>query len=115
VAVARAVVMPVNETLEPERRLPAVVGPSLEAIVVNGMWPERFSAADAEALRASLDSRPAVRAALTSYERARGQRAHLRRLRRATDAKVVTLPYLFDAEIGLPEYEKLAAALSRKL
>jgi hypothetical protein len=115
VAVSLAEEMPVNETLELERRLPDAVGPSLEAIVVNGMWPERFSAADAERLRGSLDSRPAVRAALTAYERARGQRSHLRRLRRATDAKVVTLPYLFDAEIGLPEYEKLATALARKL
>jgi hypothetical protein len=56
-----------------------------------------------------------MRAALSSYERARGQRSHLRRLRRATEAKVVTLPYLFDAEVGLPEYEKLATALARKL
>jgi hypothetical protein len=115
VAVALPEEMPVNETLELERKLPGAVGSSLEAIVVNGMWPERFSAADAEALRGSADGRPALRAALTAYERARGQRSHLRRLRRATDAKVVTLPYLFDAEIGLPEYEKLAAALARKL
>jgi len=115
VAVSLAEEMPVNETLELERRLPEAVGPSLEAIVVNGMWPERFTAAEAAELRASVDSQPSIRAALTAYERARGQRSHLRRLRRATDAKVVTLPYLFDAEIGLPEYEKLAGALARKL
>jgi anion-transporting ArsA/GET3 family ATPase len=114
-AVAVAEEMPVNEALELEQRLPDAVGSRLEAIVVNGMWPERFTTADADALRASADSRPAMRAALTSYERARGQRNHLRRLRRATDAKVVTLPYLFDAEVGLPEYEKLASTLARKL
>ena len=115
VAVAVAEEMPVNETLELEQRLAEAVGSQLEAIVVNGMWPERFSAADADALRASADGRPTMRAALSSYERARGQRSHLRRLRRATGAKVVTLPYLFDAEVGLPEYEKLATALARKL
>jgi anion-transporting ArsA/GET3 family ATPase len=115
VAVALPEEMPVNETIELERRLRDAVGLGLDAIVVNGMWPERFSAADASALRAVLDGRPAVGAALSAYERARGQRSHLRRLRRATDAKVVTLPYLFDAEIGLPEYEKLAGALARKL
>ena len=115
VAVALPEEMPVNETLELERRLPDAVGSQLEAIVVNGLWPERFSAADAETLRASADGVPAVRAALTAYERARGQRSHLRRLRRASEAKVVTLPYLFDAEIGLPEYEKLAGNLARKL
>jgi anion-transporting ArsA/GET3 family ATPase len=115
VAVALPEEMPVNETLELERKLPEAVGTRLEAIVVNGLWPERFSAGDAETLRASADGVPSVRAALTSYERARGQRSHLRRLRRASEAKVVTLPYLFDAELGLPEYEKLAGTLARKL
>jgi anion-transporting ArsA/GET3 family ATPase len=114
VAVALPEEMPVNETLELERRLPDAVGTSLEAIVVNGMWPERFSAAEAETLR-SLDGRPAVAAALTSYERARAQRSHLRRLRRETSAHVVTLPYLFDGELGLREYERLARELARKL
>src|SRR4051794_4563726 len=82
VAVALPEEMPVNETLELERRLPEAVGSPLEAIVVNGMWPERVSAADAETLRA-LNRRPAVAAALTSYERARAQRVHPRRPRGA--------------------------------
>jgi anion-transporting ArsA/GET3 family ATPase len=107
-AVALPEEMPVNETLELERRLPEAVGLGLEAIVVNGMWPERFSAADA-------DGRPDLRAALTAYERARAQRSHLRRLRRAASAPVVTLPYLFDGELGLPEFERLGSRLARKL
>ena len=114
VAVALPEEMPVNETLELERRLPDAVGSQLEAIVVNGMWPERFSAGDAETLRAAGDG-TIVQAALTSYERARAQRSHLRRLRRAADAHVVTLPYLFEGELGLPEYERLARDLARKL
>ncbi len=114
VAVALPEEMPVNETLELERRLPEAVGLGLEAIVVNGMWPERFTAADAEALRAAGPS-GAVTAALTSYERARAQRSHLRRLKRASDTHVVTLPYLFESEVGLPEYEKLGASLARRL
>jgi anion-transporting ArsA/GET3 family ATPase len=114
VAVALPEEMPVNETLELEQRLPEAVGLPLEAIVVNGMWPERFSAADADTLR-SFDGQPSVYAALTSYERARAQRSHLRRLRRAAGAHVVTLPYLFDGELGLPEYERLARELARKL
>jgi anion-transporting ArsA/GET3 family ATPase len=117
VAVALPEEMPVNETLELERRLPEAVGAGLEAIVVNGVWPERFSAGDADLLRAALDGRPVgpLQAALTSYERARAQRSHLRRLRRASSARVVTLPYLFESEIGLPEFEQLAASLARKL
>jgi anion-transporting ArsA/GET3 family ATPase len=122
VAVALPEEIPVTETLELERRLPEAVGIGLEAIVVNGMWPARFSAVDAEALRAAAvaDGQPpeaaaAVRSALTSYRRARAQRSHLRRLRRATGARVVTLPYVFEPALGLPEYRRLAAELSRKL
>jgi anion-transporting ArsA/GET3 family ATPase len=114
-AVALPEEMPVNETLELERRLPEAIGTSLEAIVVNGMWPERFSAAEADALRAAANGRGDVKAALTAYERARAQRSHLRRLRRAADAPVVTLPYVFDGELGLPELERLSDRLARRL
>ena len=121
VAVSLPEEMPVNEALELERRLPEAVGVDLEAIVVNGMWPERFSAAEGEAMRAAVNDglRPeaaeTLRAALTSHERSRAQRSHLRRLRRATSAHVVTLPYLFESELGLPEYERLASQLARRL
>jgi hypothetical protein len=49
------------------------------------------------------------------HERSRAQRSHLRRLRRATSTHVVTLPYLFGPELGLPEYERLASQLARRL
>src|ERR687893_2462411 len=107
-AVALPEEMPVNETLELEQRLPEAVGIGLEAIVVNALWPERFSAAEAEVMRAA-SANGALRAALTAHERARAQRSHLRRLRRATSARVVTLPFVFESELGLPEYERLAA------
>jgi len=122
VAVAMPEEMPVNETLDLERRLPDAVGLGLHAIVVNGMWPERFSTADAERLRelARRDGHdPAaaatLRAALTEHHRARAQRSHLRRLRRQATARVVTLPFVFESELGLPEYERLAADLARRL
>src|SRR4051794_10130072 len=117
VAVAQPEEMPVNETLDLERRLPAAVGLGLDAVVVNGMWPERFSAAEAQALRdASVDGHdPAaaapLRAALIAHERARAQRTHLRRLRRECQAPVVTLPFVFEHELGVPEYQRLAADL----
>jgi anion-transporting ArsA/GET3 family ATPase len=121
VAVALPEEMPVNETLDLERRLPAAVGSGLDAIVVNGMWPERFSAAEAEALRAASSNghdpaaAAALSAALAGHERARAQRAHLRRLRREAAAPVVTLPFVFERELGLPEYERLAGDLARRL
>jgi anion-transporting ArsA/GET3 family ATPase len=119
VAVALPEEMPVNETLDLERRLPEAVGVGLDAIVVNGMWPERFSAAEAQELRETSQNGhrddAALRAALTGHERAKAQRAHLRRLRREAEAHVVTLPFVFERELGLPEYERLAGDLARRL
>jgi anion-transporting ArsA/GET3 family ATPase len=114
VAVALPEEMPVSETLELEPKLVEAVGLGLDAVIVNGVYPERFKAAEAEEL-ASLDGDPAVAAALLEYERARSQRSHLRRLRKGIDGKVLTLPYLFEPEIGLDEYGQLGALLARKL
>src|SRR3954453_20488600 len=51
VAVALPEEMPVVETLELGGRLQEAVGLGLAAIIVNGVWPERFSAADVKKLR----------------------------------------------------------------
>ena len=56
-----------------------------------------------------------MHAALAEHERAKTQRSHLRRLKREADAPVHTLPFLFDAEVGLDEYATLAAKLGRDL
>jgi anion-transporting ArsA/GET3 family ATPase len=121
VAVALPEEMPVNETLELGGRLRDAVGLGLDTIVVNGVYPARFSGKEADALRAAADNGlapealAAVRAALSEHERARTQRSHLRRLKRDAGAPVHTLPFLFDAEVGLDEYATLAAKLGRDL
>ena len=56
-----------------------------------------------------------MQAALSEHGRARSQRAHLRRLRRESDVPVLTLPFLFDADVGLAEYRTLARKLERYL
>ena len=120
VAVALPEEMPVNETLELGDRLHAI-GLGLDAIVVNGVYPARFSGKEAGALRVAAanglapEALAAVTAALTEYERARTQRTHVRRLKREVDTPVHTLPFLFDAEVGLDEYATLAAKLGRDL
>jgi anion-transporting ArsA/GET3 family ATPase len=117
VGVAVAEEMPVNETLELERRLHDTVGLGLDAIVVNGMWPGRFSAADLERVRAAAQNghdpavTAALRAAMTMGDRARAQRAHLARLRRHAQAPVTTLPFVFERELDLDDYERLANRL----
>ena len=120
VAVALPQEMPVNETLEFRGKLRADMGMDTHAVVVNSLLPERFSADEAERIEAvngdhgSAEVAAALRAALSEHRRARGQRAQLRRLKRDVH-DVVTLPYLFEPELGLAEFERLSGELERKL
>ena len=121
VAVALPEEMPVVETLELGGRLREAMGLGLGAIIVNGVWPERFSAADVKKLRAASrnghdpEGAAAVRAALAEHDRATMQRGHLERLTKESGTQVVTLPYLFSSELGLPEYQLLADELAESL
>lgn len=120
VAVALAEDMPVNETLDLGDRLGEEMGQHLQAIVVNAIYPERFSGAEAEAIAAadgkpSKAARAALDAALSEHNRARAQRSQLRRLRREADAPVSTLPFLFEPEIGQEQIETLSRELERRL
>jgi anion-transporting ArsA/GET3 family ATPase len=113
--------MPVTETLEFRERLRDEMGMAINTVVVNGLYPERFAGKEARRL-AEVDGRPvgdgaaraAVRAALTERNRAREQRTQLRRLRKEVDG-AVTLPYLFEPELGLEEIERLSRELERRL
>jgi anion-transporting ArsA/GET3 family ATPase len=102
--------MPVNETLDLGERLKDEMGIGIDRIVVNQVLPERFTAADAERLEA-VDGSPAIRAALTEHRRVRVQRSQLRRLRRAAEAPVSTLPFLFTADFGREQLDTLAGKL----
>jgi anion-transporting ArsA/GET3 family ATPase len=108
VAIALAEEMPVNETLDLRREL------RLDAVYVNGVYPERFTRAEAEEMaaldgRGSPEARAALRAALAEHRRARAQRRELRRLRRGVDAPVTTLPYVFRPELERADLDLLAA------
>jgi anion-transporting ArsA/GET3 family ATPase len=108
--------MPVNESAALEHDLVEEVGVAVDRVYLNGLYPERFSKADAEKL-ASLaaegedGSRAAARAALSEFGRAKSQRAQLARLRRRVDAPVKTLPFFFEPDLG-PE---AARRLSKRL
>ena len=121
VAVALAEEMPVNETLELRGRLEAAVGLGLDAVIVNGLYPVRYTKAEATALRSAAanglapDALTAVQAALTQHERSRQQQTHVRRLRKEAGAPVLELPMLFEPEVGLAEYEHLAEELMAEL
>jgi anion-transporting ArsA/GET3 family ATPase len=111
--------MPVNETLDLESRL-REDGVQLAAVIMNGLYPARFKAGEAERL-AALDGRlPAglrggLQVALGEHSRARAQRAELRRLRRRVEVPVRTLPFLFERDLGLAQLERLGHSLEASL
>jgi anion-transporting ArsA/GET3 family ATPase len=120
VAVALPEEMPVTETIELQGKLRDAISRDLEAIVVNAVRPKRFTKAELERIDPLLTGdgalgRAAVMAADFSARRSAGEQAQLRRLRKAAEAPVVTLPYLFERDLGLDALERLAAELENKL
>jgi hypothetical protein len=110
VGVALPEEMPVHELLELEERLHEAVGRGLDVVVVDGVYPNRFSDAEAEVLDGLADN-GAVRAALTVHRVARSHAALVGRLGRDAAAPVVTLPFIFVTELGAAEYERLGRRL----
>ena len=105
--------MPVNEALEYSEAIEEFRGP-LDAVVVNGLYPERFT--DEEV--ASLDGHggPAVRAALTEHHRYHAQQQELERLAEGVDdVPLVELPFLFAPELQIDEVEQLSHELEEQL
>jgi anion-transporting ArsA/GET3 family ATPase len=120
IAVALPEEMPVSETLDLEERLRGEMAMELGAVVVNGLYPERFSREEGQRIealdgRGSAAARSALAAAILEHERARAQRSQLRKLRRGAEAPVLTLPYLFEPELGTDELEQLSRELEKKL
>ncbi len=116
VAVATAEEMPVNETMAIKDDLERE-GLALDAVIVNSLYPARFSARDARRLKAALSelnalpSRGAVRAALSESARVSVQGEQLSRLRDGLGMALVELPYLFADQLGRAGLELLADAL----
>ena len=109
--------MPVGETLELEDRLHGALGRGLDRIVVNGVLPRRFSAHDVERIASTDGALPAavVAAVRSQAGQAAVQQGQLRRLRRAADAPISTLPFLAVPELGPAELRVLADALADRL
>lgn len=113
VAVSTAEEMPVNETLQLSDALTSGSDPlELEAVILNGLLPTRFSPEGAVQLAVHRDV-PAVRVALDEHGRAQAQRTQEQRLRDVFGHRLVTLPYLFATQLELPQLERLAQELAR--
>ncbi len=120
VSVAIAQEMPVNETIEFRDKLREQMGIETDAVVVNQLLEERFTSDEAERIEAvngdhgSPEVAAALRAALSEQRRASRQREQLSRLEGEV-GDVVTLPYLWEPELGLDAFQRLADELERAL
>jgi anion-transporting ArsA/GET3 family ATPase len=139
VAVAHPTEMAITETLELQERLHEQLGRELDAVIVNGVLPQRFSGPELERLgplpdggrnggtgthgegdrrgrRASSTAvrRSAVLAAHAVSDRARFQHNQLARLRRRKFA-VISVPFQFAAKLDLTEIGGIAEHVRRKL
>lgn len=120
-AVAQGTEMAITETLELQERLDRQLGRELDAVLVNGTLPQRFSAAELRLLSpippdgaGTEVRRSALLAARAVSERARLQRNQLARLRRR-GLPVISVPFQFTAELDLPSVRRIAAQLARTL
>jgi anion-transporting ArsA/GET3 family ATPase len=113
VAVAAPEEMPVNETIEFITALGDEMALKPDAVVVNGVYPERFRDPEIAAIESLDADAPQLRAAVTTYRRARHHRNQVRRLRRRAPA--ITLPFLFETELDDASLDALADVLERRL
>jgi anion-transporting ArsA/GET3 family ATPase len=111
VVVATAEQMAVSEAVGLEATLSERFGVEVGAVIVNRLLPARFSLEDGRALAAAPDD-PAIRSARWFHARAQAQRRELERLVAQLEAApCITLPLLFEAELGLGQIELLADLL----
>ena len=124
-AVAQGTEMAVTETLELEEGLRRELDRDLDAVLVNGVLPRRFTREEMTRIDELAPSPSdvvdgAVRAAHNTYERTRLQQSQIARLRRQRFAdgrppNVITIPFVFTPDLDLAAVRKISAGLERRL
>jgi anion-transporting ArsA/GET3 family ATPase len=116
--------MAIVEALELQQAAAGELGLRPQAVVLNACHEPRFTreqeaeilrltgAADASRLPGGVTLADALVAARRHLRRVRLTRFYDKRLRRAAVAKVVRLPFLYDAPLGQRELERLAGLLA---
>ena len=113
VAVAAPEEMPINETIDFIDALASEMAIEPDAVVVNGVYPDRFRNAEIAAIERVAADSPALRAAVAEHRRARHHRNQVQRLRRRTGA--LTLPFLFEEQVGAAALDDLSRILEARL
>ena len=103
--------MSLHELFELDDGLHEALGRGLDLIVVDSVYPDRFTDAEVGHLEELAAGSGQVRAALTQHRAARIHSERVRKLRRQAVAPVVTLPFVFETELGPAGYELLARRL----
>jgi anion-transporting ArsA/GET3 family ATPase len=112
IALATPEQMAVTEAVALRRALSDEFGIDLDGVLVNRVFPTRFTAEDERALAAAPDD-PAVRSARWFYGRGRAQHAQLQRLRNEFQGlSCTTLPFVFKAALDTADIERLADLLT---
>jgi anion-transporting ArsA/GET3 family ATPase len=111
---------PVNEVVETAFKLEDRVGVHLAPVVVNGLYPELdhldvdpMAAAEAAGVRLTASEADSLRRA--AEFRSHRRQLHTQQVARLADAlplAQIHLPFLFTTELGAPEVDILAGALS---
>ncbi len=109
--------MPVNETANLEAELNDDVNVSVDRVIMNSLYPERYTAKDLKVIKhlgksKEPEVRAAARAALSQCIRTESQQEQLDRLKAMVDAPISTLPFIFKPEIDLGAARKLAEELT---
>jgi anion-transporting ArsA/GET3 family ATPase len=121
-AVAWPEEMPVNETLDLQRRLRTDLDMRLDRIFMNGIYPVLFSDDEADKVRERYEQdlrggngngidvvrRAALRAAISEHHRAESHREQLGRLEEGSGKDVIELPFLFEPELDMTSIETIA-------
>ncbi|HEY2202734.1 MAG TPA: ArsA-related P-loop ATPase, partial [Solirubrobacteraceae bacterium] len=117
-AIAQPTEMAITETLELQDGLQQRLDRTLDAVVLNGTLPRRFSAAELLQIDRLEESNPVMRSAALAaravHDRARSQHNQLARLRRRR-FEVLPVPFIFTAGLDLTGIELIAGHLSKRI
>jgi anion-transporting ArsA/GET3 family ATPase len=104
--------MSLHELLELDAGLLRAVGRGLDLAIVNGVFPDRLSDAEAERLGPLAARSGPIRAALDEHRRAKRHAERTDWLRARLAAPIIALEFIFTTEIGGGELERLADGLT---
>ncbi|MBU3691665.1 MAG: ArsA family ATPase [Solirubrobacterales bacterium] len=109
--------MPVNETATLEHELVNDIGVSVDRILVNAVYPDRFGEDELPAIEAVAGSsealpRAAGRAGLSEVRRAVAQREQISRLEEMVSTPISLLPFVFDPELSLASARMLGEEIA---